>query len=307
MSTGKRLSKRTQSIEGRVALVTGGASGIGRAVCHVLSDYGAKIAVVDLGQERCDVVVKEINDCHGAGRARGWHCDVRSTAEVQKVTDEVASAFSRIDFLINCAGIGGQRASLEKSSLDEFLKSLEVTVDVNLTGTCRFIATCTPYLVKAAAERPEGVGPAPDGTSRIINIASVAGLFTTGGYGYDASKHAVVGITKTACAELGPKGITTNCICPGLVKTGMTAGAHDLFDDMGKLTPAMRAADPEDIAQVIYHLCTPASGFVNGEWICVDGGWTKIFAANWPYVNINGTWEERGASFVNRGGATGSS
>lgn len=237
--SGRKLSKRSYSIETRVAVVTGGASGfvffrrgiqfqstrvlillsghsIGRAVCHVLSDHGVKIAVVDLGQERCDVVVREINECHGDGKAKGWNCDVRSTESVQKTTDEIAAHFGGIDILVNCAGIGGQSASLQKSSTADYLNSLETILDVNLVGTCRFMSACTPYLIKSAANRShEGLGPHPDGTSRIINISSAAGIMTTGSYGYDASKHGVLGVTKAACAELGPLGVTVNAICRG--------------------------------------------------------------------------------------------
>jgi NAD(P)-dependent dehydrogenase (short-subunit alcohol dehydrogenase family) len=141
-------------------------------------------------------VVKEINDCHGAGRAKGWHCDVVDMAAVQKVTDEVnltairyprkvskadqpsfkvAAHFGTIDFLVNAAGIGGASNSLIESSPIDFMANMNKTVDINLMGTCRFMATCTPYLVKASANSSaKGLGPKPDGTSRIVNIASVS-------------------------------------------------------------------------------------------------------------------------------------
>lgn len=159
-------------------------------------------------------MVKEINDCHGSGTAAGWVCDVKQLEEVQKTTDEVAAHFSQIDFLINCAGIAGGGGSIVSQTPNDYVSLVSNVVDVNLLGTLRFMSTCTPYLVKAAMkDKPDGT-PAEDGTSRIINIASVAGLLTTGSYGYDASKHAVIGITKAACAELGPKGVTVNAICP---------------------------------------------------------------------------------------------
>ncbi|KAI9009232.1 putative 3-oxoacyl-reductase [Hyaloraphidium curvatum] len=290
----RRLSTRSYSIEGRVALVTGGASGIGRSTCHVLSDHGCKIAVVDLGSN-VDEVVAEINECHGEGTAKGFRCDVRDMEAVQKTTDAVAEAFGAIDFLINCAGVTGGPGPNTLMAPDPAVVSKNVAdvVDVNLVGTVRFMATCAPYLAKSASVRPDGVGPPADGTSRIVNIASVAGLFTTGSYGYDASKHAVLGVTKAACAELGPLGITVNAICPGLILTPMTSQIQDLFHVMGADTPAKRAGTAEDIAQVIYWLCTPASGFINGEGIVVDGGWTKILPAGWPYRGVNGSWEDR--------------
>lgn len=253
----------------------------------MLSDNGAKIAIVDLGQERCDAVVKEITDCHGAGRAQGWNCNVRNNDEVEKVTNEVVAQFGRIDILVNCAGVSGGGMTLEKMGTQDFLDTFQTVVDVNLTGTLRFIKSCTPHLIKAAAERTQdGLGPSPDGTSRIINIASVAGLLATGGYGYDGAKHGVIGITKTACTELGPKGITVNAICPGLILTGMTQGFEDAFKNMAQSTPAKRAGEPEDIAQVIYWLCTPASGFVNGEYVVVDG-WVRTATGDQPLVFSN--------------------
>lgn len=91
----------------------------------------------------------------------------------------------------------------------------------------------------------------------------------------------MLAITKATSAELGPLGITVNAICPGMIKTNMTLTRHDHFEEMGKLTPAMRAGEAEDIAQVVWWLCTPAAGFVQGENVVVDGGWTKILAADW--------------------------
>lgn len=186
---------------------------IGRSVCHVLSDYGAKIAVVDLGIERCNAVAKEVNDCHGANSARAYECDVKDMAQVQKTTDTIAKDFGKIDFLINCAGINGIRTLLTQDTTETTISAFQNVLEVNLTGTLRFIAACTPYLI-ASTSNGAGVGPEPDGTSRIVNISSIAGLNTTGGLGYDSSKHGVLAITKGAAAELGPKGVTVNAICP---------------------------------------------------------------------------------------------
>jgi NAD(P)-dependent dehydrogenase (short-subunit alcohol dehydrogenase family) len=133
---------------------------------------------------------------------------------VQATADAVAKDFGKIDFLICSAGVNGVRNLVTKDEPETIITNFQNVVDVNLTGTLRSIAACTKHLIAATEKRDEpGLGPEPDGTSRIVCISSVAGLLTTGGLGYDSSKHGVLAITKGAAAELGPKGVTVNAIC----------------------------------------------------------------------------------------------
>ncbi|KXS10540.1 NAD(P)-binding protein [Gonapodya prolifera JEL478] len=283
----RRLSKMSQSIQGRVAIVTGGASGIGRACVHVLADGGAKIAVVDIGQERVDKVVAEVREVYGEASVRGWECDVTKGDRVIEVVNEVASHFGHIDILINSAGVGSITGQYNIHSDDEtFFKNYDGTLDINLNGTMRFIKVCTPHLIKSAAaslapgtEHTENLTT----TSRIINVSSSAGLYTTASLGYDTSKHGVLGLTKAACAQLGPKGITVNALCPGLVRTPLTSAADDMFVALGKQVPNGRAAEPEDVAHLAYALCLPSLSYVNGQSIVVDGGWCNMLNG-WPYA-----------------------
>ncbi|KAJ3339547.1 hypothetical protein HDU93_008078 [Gonapodya sp. JEL0774] len=285
----RRLSKMSQSIEGRVAIVTGGASGIGRACAHVLADAGAKVAVVDIGSERVDKAVAEIREVHGEANVKGWVCDVKDGERVKAVVEEVAAHFGQIDILINSAGVGAITGPYNIHSDDEtFFKNYDGTLDINLNGTMRFIKACTPHLISsAAASLTAGSDHATNltTTSRIINISSSAGLYTTASLGYDTSKHGVLGITKAACAQLGPKGITVNALCPGLVRTPLTSMADDMFVALGTQVPSGRAAEPEDVAQLAYVLCLPALTYVNGQSVVVDGGWCNMLNG-WPYAHL---------------------
>jgi NAD(P)-dependent dehydrogenase (short-subunit alcohol dehydrogenase family) len=248
----------------RVAVVTGAAQGIGRRTAEVLAERGYAVAVFDLQPAAavCDAL-----------RGRGADVleisgDVSVETDVERAAREVEQRWGRVDALVNNAGISFIRPA-EQIGADEWRR----VIDVDLTG---------PFLLSRAFGRimlrqREGA---------IVNVASIAGLAGIGDRSaYNASKHGLVGLTRTLAAEWGGRGVRVNAVCPGWVKTEMDvadqgSGAYS-DTDIENRVPMARFARPDDIAQAIAFLADPAlSGFVNGETLRVDGGWLS-----------DGSWE----------------
>ena len=258
-----RLTALSRSVGGARVLVTGAASGMGRATAFLFADEGARVAVVDLNAERMVAVVDEIRAAHGADSAHGFSADVGDHAALKRLVGDVAAALGGIDILVNNAGLSVINSAFQEE--DSYEANWARTLDVNLTAHSRLIRLCLPYL-----------GDAPNG-GRVVNIASTESIVTTAGLAaYAASKAGVVGLTKSFAVELGRHGITVNCICPGPINTGMTQG----IPDESKATyakrrvPLRRYGDPEEVAHMTLNLCLPSASFVNGASIPVDGGMT---------------------------------
>jgi 3-oxoacyl-[acyl-carrier protein] reductase len=257
-----RLTALSRSIAGKRAIVTGAASGMGRATAQLFADEGARVAVVDLTEPGVRAVVDEINAMHGDDTAIGVVTDVASLDALKALVAQVLDAFGGIDIVVNNAGISLINSAFQDE--DSFESNWATTLDVNLTAHARLIRLCLPALQAA-------------GGGRIVNIASTESIVTTAGLAaYAATKAGVVGLTKSFAVELGRHGITVNCICPGPIDTGMTAG----IDADAKATyarrrvPLRRYGAPEEVAHMTLNLCLPASSFVNGAIIPVDGGMT---------------------------------
>jgi 3-oxoacyl-[acyl-carrier protein] reductase len=260
MTSHTRLSSLSRSIEGRVALVTGAASGMGRATAILFSDEGASVAVVDRNADGVREVV-ELLQSHGR-RAQGFVCDVSQAGAVEQCVADVAAALGPIDILINNAGVA-MSADLSANE-DDWLTAWETTFAVNLTSYARFVRAALPMLVRNR-----------DG--RVVNIASTEGLGATRGIpAYTSSKHGVIGLTRSMAMELARQGVTVNCVCPGPIKTGMTSNIPDDHKNIfaKRRTPIGRYADPEEVAQVTLSVVLPASQFLVGAVIPVDGGLT---------------------------------
>jgi 3-oxoacyl-[acyl-carrier protein] reductase len=257
-----RLTTRSRSVAGKRAIVTGSASGIGRATAQLLADDGARVAVVDLGQERVATVVDELRGAHGDDAAAGWVIDVTDPEQVARLVDGVVEGFGGVDILVNNAGIS-RPAGADASDVD-FDDVWAATLAVNLTAQARLIRTALPHLLAS-------------GEGRVVNIASTEGLIATRGLtAYTASKHGVIGLTKSLAVELGRTGVTVNCVCPGPVNTGMTAVIPDEDKERyaRRRVPLRRYGEPEEIAHMILSLVLPAASFVNGAVVVVDGGLT---------------------------------
>jgi len=250
--------------ENPVALVTGAARGIGRQVALTLAAHGYRVAANDLREPEDTVQV-----LRGLGReAISVPADVSDEAAVGRMAGAVLAGFGRVDVLVNNAGISSIQPA-EETSLADWNRALAV----NLTGP---FLTCREF-GKVMLRRGEG---------SIVNVASVAGLLgISDRAAYNASKHGLVGLTRTLAAEWGGRGVRVNAVCPGWVKTEMDeedqgAGGYTDADIKGR-TPMARFATPEDIAQAVAYLADPAlSGYVNGHALSVDGGWAS-----------DGSWE----------------
>jgi 3-oxoacyl-[acyl-carrier protein] reductase len=251
-----RLTQLSRSIEGKVAMVTGAASGIGRATAHLFADEGATVIVTDVNEAGVKRVVAEIEAA--ARSAGGWGLDVTDAKRIQAVVCEAVDRFGGIDILVNNAG-----ASLISPILAEgFVETWTRALEINLTAQMHLIRACLPHLAR-------------DGGGRIVNIASTEGLGATAmASPYTASKHGVVGLTRALAVELGSQGVTVNCVCPGPTRTGMTAPIPD--DAKRKFArrrvPLRRYGEPEEVAHATLGLVLPAASFINGAVLVADGG-----------------------------------
>ena len=255
-----RLTKLSRSIAGRTALVTGAASGMGRATAHLFADEGARVVVADLGADRVAAVVDEINAVHGPDASLGVTCDVAEPDALRDLVERTVEWAGRLDIVVNNAGISLINSAFQEEG--EFETNWARTLDVNLTAHARLIRLAVPHMIES-------------GAGRIVNIASTEAIVTTAGLaGYAATKAGVVGLTKSFAVELGRHGVTVNCICPGPINTDMTASISDGDKETyaRRRVPLRRYGEPEEVAHMILSLCLPASGFVNGAVIAVDGG-----------------------------------
>ena len=243
--------------ENRVAVVTGAGRGIGRRVSLELAERGYAVAANDLREP--EEVLKELREA-GAD-ALAIPGDVSDEAAVREMVGAVLERFGRIDVLVNNAGISSI-APAEEMSLADWNR----TLSVNLTG---------PFLMC----REFGKVMLEQGSGSIVNISSVAGLLgVSDRSAYNASKHGLVGLTRTLAAEWGGRGVRVNAVCPGWVKTEMDeedqAGGGYTDADIEGRVPMGRFARPEDVARAVVFLADPEqSGFVNGHTLSVDGGW----------------------------------
>jgi 3-oxoacyl-[acyl-carrier protein] reductase len=251
-----RLTKLSRSIAGKIAVVTGAASGMGRATAHLFADEGARVAVVDRVADGVERVLAEIRQA--GGTAAGFVADLADARRIAALAGEVSDAFGGIDILVNNAGVS-LPAPIDADNWEE---AWEATVAVNLTAQARLIRVCLAPL-KAS------------GQGRVVNIASTEGLGATAFISaYTASKHGVIGLTRSLAVELGSQGVTVNCVCPGPIHTGMTAAIPD--DAKRKYArrrvPLRRYGEPEEVAHATLSLVLPAASYVNGAVLVVDGG-----------------------------------
>jgi NAD(P)-dependent dehydrogenase (short-subunit alcohol dehydrogenase family) len=252
----------------RVALITGATQGIGRRTAIELASRGYIVALNDV--QPVDAVAAEIQATGGATYSA--LADVSDERAVVAMVKDILDTFGRLDALVNNAGISFQRRAEETSTQD-----WRRVLDVNLTG---------PFMLC----REAGRHMLARGAGSIVNVASIAGLYGVADRAaYNASKHGLIGLTRTLAAEWGGRGVRVNAVCPGWVKTEMDAAdqarAGYTDADIEGRVPMGRFATPGDIAQAIAFLADPdLSGFVNGHCLTVDGGWTAD--ASWERLRL---------------------
>ena len=254
----KRLSKLSRSIAGKVAIVTGSASGMGRATAHLFADEGAHVAVTDINSEGVKAVVADITE---AGlSAEGWALDLANPERIKVVIAEVVKLYGGLDSLVKTAGISKHTLIDD----DEFEEVWDRHLDILLRAHTRTIRAALPHLRKS-----EG--------ARIVNIASTEGIGATPETSpYTSAKHGVIGLTRSLAVELGREGITVNCICPGAIRTGMTQHIKEEHKTIfaKRRIPLRRYADPEEVAHGTLNFVLPASSYMNGAILPVDAGLT---------------------------------
>lgn len=249
----KQLSR---SVKGLTVLVTGAASGMGRATALVFAAEGANVAVTDLNAEATQAVADEI--AATGGSAKAWVLDVAKPQDIIKVVGDVAGHFGSLDIVINNAGMS-VRMPIDDEGYDA---GWDKALSVMLTAHPRIIRAALPHLRRSKCPR-------------IVNIASTEALGATATVSaYSAAKGGVTSLTRSLAVELGREGITVNCICPGPIRTAITDRISEEHKTIyaKRRTALGRYGDPEEVAHMTLSLCLPAASFLTGAVIPVDGG-----------------------------------
>jgi len=246
--------------EGKVAVVTGAASGIGRAVALLFAEHGAAVMASDVDDAGGAETVAQI--ARAGGAARFVHTDVGDPQAVERMVAATVEAFGRLHFAHNNAGIGGAGAEIPDHPIDAWQRG----IDIMLSGVFYGLKYEIPAILRS-------------GGGAIVNTSSGAGLIGFPGMAaYVAAKHGVIGLTRTAALEWGHRGIRINAICPGTARSGMVdawlGGDAAREAEVAALHPIGRIAEAREIAEAVIWLCSPQASFVLGAAIPVDGGYT---------------------------------
>ncbi len=247
------------TLDGKVALVTGAASGIGRATALTFAKEGAKLIIADMNEDGGQQTVHMITE--NGGEATFVQSDTSHAAEVEAMISKAVEIYGRLDCAHNNAGVGGGRTTITDCTEEDWNR----VISINLTG----VWLCMKY------EIPEML---KTGGGAIVNTASIMGLIANGfNPAYMASKHGVVGLTKSAALSYATAGVRVNAVCPGYIRTPMVEGSpwydEEREAELISRHPIGRLGKPEEIAETVVWLCSDAASFVTGHAMTVDGGY----------------------------------
>ena len=242
-------------LKDQVAIVTGGAQGIGRAISEALAREGAKVVVADINEQQAQTAANEIAQKHGI-ETLAVAGNVANGEDCEKIIRQALDKFSKINILINNAGITRDNLIMRMSDAE-----WDAVLGVNLKG----VFNCTKAVSRSMLKARSG---------RIVNIASVVGLMGNAGQAnYSASKGGVIALTKTCAREFASRGILVNAVAPGFIRTAMTdALTEDVKKKLSEQIPLARLGEAEDVANAVVFLCSDASSYITGHVLSVNGG-----------------------------------
>ena len=243
--------------ENKVAIVTGGSFGIGKAAAIAFAKRGAKVVIADWVEDNETINIIQSS----GGDAIFVKCDVSDDASVKVMVEKTITQYGRLDYAFNNAGVEGFSAPIHQCTNENW----ERTIGVNLKG----VWLCMKYEIPLMLQQGKGA---------IVNNASIAGLVGFPNIpAYVASKHGIIGLTKNAALEYAKLGIRANAVCPGVIKTPMidrfTGKNKEVEKQFETMEPVGRLGEPEEVAEAVVWLCSEASSFITGDAIPVDGGW----------------------------------
>ena len=242
-------------LENKVAVITGSARGIGKAIAEALAEWKARVVISDLKQEDCEKTAQEVQEKYQV-ETLAVACNVVKREEVENLANKTKEKWGRIDIWVNNAGVIRDDLLIRMKEED-----WQLVIDVNLTGVFHGTQIAGKIMMKQRY-------------GRIINISSISGLIgNVGQVNYAAAKSGVVGLTKAAARELAPRNVTVNAIAPGYIRTAMTESLPDkVKEELKKAIPLGRVGEPEDVAKVVRFLASDEASFITGVILRVDGG-----------------------------------